>query len=515
MLPADWHAIGRVRTAGLLVLLTAVVSGAVLPALQAGIVTFVAVIVGLALALGAPLLVALVLAALISEIFVASVDIGPFSARVYLLTVALGLVLARALVVRESPLRSGEARRLGAIYLVFVLWALANRVYQAEPPASIAYRIGATHLLALMVFVVTQAALRRRRDIALLAGSMALTTVLSGSFAILQWLGLGWTWDLALMLHPGDTPFQTAWERLIYRHSSRWGVVPGLASYSLPLSFHLVSFGMFVLTWTVYKLLARRPLLDQLIGLAGLLVLVLALVLSQSRAALLGGLVALTSAVGYTIRRQGSVSRAAAVRAGVGVSVVLAFAGLVYSLGRSPLDPSASAGQGRYSLGLIFRVADDGRFGLWRTALEFGAAHPLLGGGPVRFNELLGVPRDNISWPMSAHNMFLNALVLYGLPAVLLLLLLLTTVYLIGRRALLATVEDPGGNWIALGAILGLIAYVTCGQFHPESFTSGGTLPWWLLGVLCALLAQVRGPTEPPAVPGPPRTLRTPAESRT
>ena len=66
--------------------------------------------------------VALLMAALVSEQFLADLDIGPFSPRVYLLSGLLVALLVRALRSGERVLRTRHASRLLSIHLAIVLW---------------------------------------------------------------------------------------------------------------------------------------------------------------------------------------------------------------------------------------------------------------------------------------------------------------------------------------------------------------------------------------------------------
>ena len=198
---------------------------------------------GLVMALGVSIQVALLLAVLISEVFLAGIDLGPYSLRVYLIVVLLSMVGAQTALSQRGLFRSKEAQRLFLIYLAFVLWAIVSSLYNSVPLGNMANRIASTHLIAVTGFLVTQSALKRRRDTVLMASLMAMTALVSGFVAIMQWFGVTWSWDLALMLHPGE---ELAGQVLGTLYGAAWGFVPGLAFYSIPLSYHLLSFGMLI-----------------------------------------------------------------------------------------------------------------------------------------------------------------------------------------------------------------------------------------------------------------------------
>lgn len=451
------------------------------------------VMVGVVMLLRVPWMVAMCGGALVAERFLADIDLGLVSVRVYLMGVLLMAVCARVAVTRRRLFRSAQARLLCVAYVSFVAWAWTSRLYQGEQMADVAQAIAATHLMAISVFVVTQAALAKRRYAAALGGIMGGTAVASGAVGILQWLGVNWAWELALLLRPGERSAELLLGTL---RGGTYGFVPGLASYSIPFSYHLVSFGMFAVAWVQEGIGGRRGALQRTIGLIGVIVIWVALVVSQSRSAVLAGLLAAGALVFFGgtggRRARSAAAHAARVCGGIGLAIVLLLGMQIAwgSLAGRDLGP----GEGQYSLGRILQVDDPRRAELLSAAWQLASEEWLFGAGLRRFGSMVEAPGDQYAarGPVAPHTMFLSAAVYYGLPGVFLVVAVLGTIAVTCNEAMRVAQRDPDVRWVVLGGVSGLLAYFVNAQFHNDSLVTGGTLPWWLLGVLCAVISAAR-----------------------
>ena len=87
----------------------------------------------------------------------------------------------------------------------------------------------------------------------------------------------------------------------------------------------------------------------------------------------------------------------------------------------------------------------------------------------------------------------INAAVLTGLPGVLLVVLLLFGLLKLVRTVIrLTSAHDSSVRWIGIGAFYGLLAYVINAQFHNSGFVSGDAMPWWLIGLMIAIVTNLR-----------------------
>jgi hypothetical protein len=428
----------------------------------------------------------LLIIALVSDMFLGDLDLGPFSLRVYVMWAMLAWVLMRTLSSQQSPLRSKEAHRLAVVYLVFIMWAMANRLYNGEPLDRIALGIMKTHGMALTIFLVTQAVVSNPRVAALLAKAMALTAIISGSVAILQWWGIDWAWTLTVILHPDEIFSSQMMVVVRYFHA------PGLALYSIPLSYHLSTFSIFYFALFLSQVQTKKTFLIKVSSFMVIIVMSIAVIIPQTRSAIFAAGSALIFVLISEFYRGWRFSqfRLGLVRLFL---ILLSFSCavfLTYSLLAERITSTeAKPAEGGYRLGRVAELEDSQRLELTSAALQFISKHVLVGGGQEEFKSHQGKIYEH---QVSPHNMFLNCLVYYGLIGLALLLALLREIFQTCAKALRLNLS-PNTRWTVLGAVGGLIAYIFNSMFHNDSFVSGGTLPWWLLGLLCGLISQERG----------------------
>jgi O-antigen ligase len=214
---------------------------------------------------------------------------------------------------------------------------------------------------------------------------------------------------------------------------------------------------------------------------AGAVAAVGIVVLSESRGALAGLIVAALVVGWFAGDRRVRLTLAAVVVAAVGLAFAVP-SSRDRLLGQSPL--SAHTAHGR-SL-------------LWSESLSLVGDHPLLGVGPSRF-EVAIQPEHDVRWqrdvgpqdpPDSPHNWLLQAASAGGVLLLALALALAGGVLFLGRRAVRARSD---GNALALGALAGVTGYGVALLAH---FTSPG--PTGLAALLAGALVAV--PRQPEAV---------------
>lgn len=423
----------------------------------------------------------LLLIALVSEMFLGDINIGPFSLRVYIMATMLAWVLAKTAVFQESLLASDEAYRLFVTYLVFIIWAVANRLWSEQPLGELARSMASTHGLAITNFLVVLAVVRNVRSAGLLAKTMLLTAVISGLVGILQWRGIDWAWSVAMMLHPAEKAGELLDPQYGYLTFAQ-----GLAMFSIPFSYHLISFGLFAFAAWVLRIHQGNIFFRSFLKYAAPLIIAIAILVSQARSAIIASALAYAFLLLYAFRKSLSLRKARlevarlAVILGVLACVLLAF--------YLEFSESSEPGARSYSLTRIENLQDSKRMDLVAASIEFISKNLLIGGGLAGFmaSQAIGVEGK----AEAPHSMFFNCLVYYGLPGLGLMLAFLWAVWLTCRKALSLAAHNPDTGWMTLGAIAGLMAYVINAQFHNDSFVNGGTLPWWLLGLLCSLITM-------------------------
>jgi hypothetical protein len=407
--------------------------------------------------------VVIICTGIVAELFLGDLDIGSFSLRVY----TFGSLLIYSIVdslLRHRPLFAcKEAFYVGIIYSVFILWTfLAALGGGSNLPAT--FNTAMTrHTLALAAFVVIQYFVRTKRDNSWLIWTLVLSILLSSIIAILQWLGNSLTWDIWFKLHPLITNYYNVEAGILEEYQ----LVPGLAATAFTMGYQLVTLGPFLLAFSFLK---NRSIYGSL----GLLIIIAGLMVVQQRSSLLGFIVILVIGFLMFIRTQSKISMR------ITLFLIISFFG--YFLIR-PIT-AGNTPQGQYSLDRFDVPVDEGRIALARAAFEFANRNWMFGGGAENFIDSLQTANDPLMvyTTSTTHNVFLNALIYYGIPALLIIIILI--IYIIQQMGRIWLMTPKKNDWILLGIEFGLIGYLVNTQFHNASFVTGDVLPWILLALL-------------------------------
>ncbi|MCH7744853.1 MAG: hypothetical protein IIC84_02130 [Chloroflexi bacterium] len=425
------------------------------------------------------------------HLFFGSLDIGPFSFRIYVMLFLAFLLAADTLTLRRKLFRSALARDLVVIYLVFIVWTLLVRQAHGTPFRESVIFIMSNHLFALVSFIVIQNRLVTQKHIVLFAGALGFAAILSAVFAIGQWFGVELAWDIALALRPGEE------ETLLGTRFGAYGFVPGLSLFSISLSYVLITLGFFVYSWAIHRQRIRISYL--LTGVVFTGIIALGIIFSQSRSAIGATAVVVLVSLVLSLRSQGSKRRVS----GAGLhkyimAIGLLIVTLVFVLGQLGryLDSTPDAGGGGYSLGRVLNLEDPRRVQAAASSIElisYNLATLLTGSDGVAYGEILSRRLEEGDIIIAPHNLFLNAAVLTGLPGVLLVVVLLFGLIKLGRTVIRVTSShDSPVRWVGIGAFYGLLAYVLNAQFHNSGFVSGDAMPWWLIGLMIAIVTYIR-----------------------
>lgn len=413
--------------------------------------------------------VLLLLAAMGSEIYLGDIDVGPFSPRVYLYALLIVWMLLM-IVVRGARLPlSHLAVVLLLLYLVILGWSGVASNLQGGSALAFAGRLASYDAMALAGFFLMHFYVRTRRDLRWLTWGFVLLVSVSAVVAVLQSMNHPQAWAAWGRVRPH---IELVPDRV--GHVVTDGIVerlypPGLYASSFTFGYYLAASAVLALAF----FLAKRRIL----WLSVLSLLCGAAFVVQQRSAILA-IVLTCGAMLLTQFQKGKrlqfflTVTAAAVVLTVTINVVQAI----------------RIEQGLTSYGRYERFFDAGRLQVASIALQFIAAHPVIG-GQAAYTEFfasaasVGMEYETIVAP---HNLFLNAAVLYGLPglfltclfvAFLLYVLLQSWYVFYARRDLLG-----------MACVLASGSYLLSAQFHNASFITGDSLGWWLVAFV--LLAR-------------------------
>lgn len=420
--------------------------------------------------------VVLLLACLVSEMFLGDRNVGPFSPRVYLFVMLTVVMLARAAVGREELRLYRTERRILGLYLLFIGWTMLGRFIDGQGLSHIVSATLSTHGLAVLAFFLILTIPKERTEVEFLALWLAIATSVSSGVAVLQWLGVPGATSLANWLRPdgsaGTLPSSLA-----------PAVVQagGLSASAFTLSYFASALGPL---WWARIVRARVGLLP----IAGFVIIVAGVWVAQERSGLIAlvvvvalGARALVATKATEASGRGTRSARAGRRLLAGVLVVAFAAVALQAVDALPVGNV----QGSYGLGRFNTLTDPGRVDLAKRALVFSSHHPVFGGANAYAADSQTLNQIGTSYEgQLPHNLFLDALVLYGIPGLLLIVVLLAQLFFLCRVEWRSAIRR--NDWLSIAILLGCVGYLVNALVHNASFVTGDSLPWWLIGLLFA-----------------------------
>jgi O-antigen ligase len=368
---------------------------------------------------------------------------------VKLMTLVLAAAWAlRVVAGRRQPLLSRDRPLVAVAMLVLAAWAGASGLWAADAGAAAS---GAFRLLQMLAIVfLVYAAVRNGGDLRLFAWGFVGGAV---GTALVPLLGIG----------PGVTEGGE-------RFGGYLGNPNNLAAALLP-----------ALALAAFMLLASTRPFERITLLAACAVLLLTLLLTQSRGGLVGLVAMAFAAVAFSGSARG---RAVRVLLGIGLCVGTYFAFFASTAARE----RASEFSGSESTG---------RLDLWHVSLRMFEAHPFHGVGLDNFTVLapgylasdIDIQRADLFLRRVAtqvHNTYLTVLVELGLVGEFVFVALLAGVGVVGIRAVrvLARSADPDAELIGRGLLVGaagmLAAYVFFSAQYEKQL-------WLILGAVLSL----------------------------
>jgi hypothetical protein len=406
---------------------------------------------------------------MVGQLVLVEIDIGAVSVRVcamFLLTGYAFLHLRRDI---QSHGRLRQLRTIIVIWAMFLVW-IALCDWSNGIIAGFGTRVAylksfvSTRVMPVLYLITMVTFLRTTHQVNFIAFVLLSIVLVSSGCAVLQYLNVGF----AHRVHEVLTPHTwRSFETMLGRELDSGDLaVAGLAGYSIDFSYHVLSYGMFLLALSLLKPDQRR---QTLITLAAFSAMAVSLILCKSRSGAVGaGLCLVCGALIAPKLYRGVTYKGFLLGAAV---VVLAITMLT-----SLVDDSHTTSAGATNLARMRDFRDDGRLQRATAALQEIAKRPVFGMGVASFERL---------YEYTPHNTLLNAGIYAGIPGIILCVMFHWTIYRLYRNFGSGR-QLTGASWCTLGSILGMLAYVWNGMFHNGSFVTGGIHLFILLGVFVA-----------------------------
>jgi hypothetical protein len=411
----------------------------------------------------------LVLSQLTAQYLLVEFDLGPFSLRVYLCAaLSVAALASSALFLRRWSEVPGLAPITG-VWLAYLLWYLVASVFNGNlgQPLEFGVNFLSVYLLPTLVCLSMVALLRDHLEMEGVAIWLALIATANAAFAVLQSAGVSFAWNVHKLLFPIRN-ITTEDMRL---QRGNWyidGWPPGLSSYSIATSFVVLCFGVL---WATYAAQCwhRRQYLRTLVCLLLLVLVEAGNVAAMSRSSIY--LLPLGCLLALQLRDERGSKSATLLAVAAAMIAAVAFA----YVSKKVIDLNVSQ-ERTIALERIYDFDAGGRVDLIRESLAYAADNIIFGGAAEALKQG--------AIALTPHNTFINALLWAGAPGLILMLgfvfLLVYYMFILPRHQL--SHSGPAGT-LAHGLAVCLIMYLCKGMLHSDSFTTGGTIGWHLIGL--------------------------------
>jgi hypothetical protein len=252
-----------------------------------------------------------------------------------------------------------------------------------------------------------------------------------------------------------------------------FGYLPGLSPYSISTGYVFACFGV---TGIGLAFLSRSLWQRTLILGLALAAIFFGGFGSVSRSTLVVG--AIVTAMAFFLLFRGR-QRIFLVTACAALSIIA----LTLDVGPSLFTGQASR---------LANLSDPARVAIMRSALEFVANHPLIGGSlEVRAHEGINI---------GSHNFILNGMVFYGLLGTVPMLIFVFYSVRLGLRALASSRNVQSQHALLVGMFAGMAAYLLKSLLHNESLATSGIMYAMLAGVVVGFGAPLRREVATPGI---------------
>jgi hypothetical protein len=362
---------------------------------------------------------------------------------------------------RINSLRLGRAIVL--LWVALALWCVTATVANHGDLWKLTRELVERHLtsFAAMMAIILCAKGRFRRYIAV---AIVVLISFSAFVGVMQWLNQPWAYSLKYLTNVTGDSFGLDVEDI----AASKDLISGMS-----LNAYVMGYTMAVGASMLLAIMLEGTTLRRAVAAAQFMVLLTALLILQQRSAVVAFAIC---AVAFSLKA-GQSMRGRTLR----TMLVFLLMGLSCYVVFRWVSHRAEVGA-RYELTRYEKFwIDESRLLAVESALEMASTSPLVGTAPRDF-----VERSQFGAAVAPHNLFFNALLLYGLPGLLITAsLVLLQLELCRRVWRLAWQRE---DFTAVGCVLGMVAYLINCQFHNPSLLTGDATGWWMTGLLIAAL---------------------------
>lgn len=393
-------------------------------------------------------------AASILDLWFSCIRISMLSPRTYVISFLFGIVIVNILFYKKNLMLNKNVKIILLISTFLFMWIIYRNLATAAFDSRRLFGTIAHTLNPLLIGILTLSLINNIKALTTFIHLIAVAASVSAFFGIMQFFNVEIFWEIRSHLGP-----IIDYER-----------IPGLAFFGINLSYQLGSIiplmvGVYLSPETYIK--RKKPLILVLIFImsSGLLV-------TLSRSGILGCLIGVLTVLLISPRYRLSRLLFFALVATLAIYSISSMSERIFdaessALSRIPLAITA------------IKIARDHPLGVGRGQWEEQAEEYI--------SEIRHLPFHQVVLVTSSHNQFLNILVYWGFPGLILVIMFYRQIFK-GITFVRNTTNNPLFQTISAGLLGSFISYIINSMFHNAGPFLGDPFNWYLIGISFILM---------------------------
>ncbi|MEC8650122.1 MAG: O-antigen ligase family protein [Verrucomicrobiota bacterium] len=407
---------------------------------------------------------------LYASLILVEIDFGPASPRVWMIFLLFAWAIIRIANRQYNPQIWNVLKPMIIVWFFFTIWTnfcdfghgRVDLNFQVFGYLNNKLSKFAVPIMACISFAVL---LKRANDIRYVIFVIISTIVASVFVAYLQFFDLEIGWEI----HRKLRPITVAVEEILKGRTMMDGHITGLSGRSVQFAYTLITFGIFSFSYVLIK--ERGSKIAYWLGLLAFGCIALAAFLAKSRSGMLAFVFSGLAAWVLPFRLY-SGFRPHKTIFGIFMLGAALFAVLLVLKGQDAFKYENFDRMGSF----------DDRYRIYQAqlAVESTIRNPVIG---------IGIQEYTQKYELPPHNLFLNAMVYYGVPGLLFSfahIIALFFIYKWYKREIFGMTDI---SWISFGCILAMFNYTWNSMTHNDSFITGGTFLYYIIGIFAASAA--------------------------
>ena len=391
--------------------------------------------------------------------------------RNYVVLYLLGFAAVHAMRVGAPTFPRSAHRLVLAVGFLAGLAALQTLISSGDNILDTLYGIGAGLGAGLAIALVTARFVSSERDAFTFVRFVTVVVTLSAVVALLQSAGIEAAWQLRERIGVSGL------------HIAERARVPGLTYFSIQLSYQLAT--LIPIIGSIWLSGTTGPVSRKMYGLA-CATLGLALAATLSRSGLAGAVLGMLVVIALSQHRRRWLWLGMIALASVGIVTLFDLSGRRdLSLAQLILD------RWPHFITAVWIA--------WDNPLGIGSLHQFTQYASYYYSEIADIQGASVARYQTAHNQFLNVLVAYGLPFLVVFVWFYRELFVMLNRVRKRAAPASPRHALAVGLIGSFVGYQVNASFHNPGPFTGDLFNWYCIGLAVALARMDQDDAAKPA----------------